>query len=556
MIKKVSIAIVMVLMACSCNSDLRYKSELNQIKKVGDTNPSLAQRMLDSIKWEVRGCSDYVQMKYELLEIRLKDKLYINATSDIGIKRIVSYFNEHGSLADKREAYYYAGCVYRDLHDMPRSLEYYFRAQDVAEKERPCDSVMLRNTYSNLHCLYYNVQDFPNALIMARKEYTLSEKMHDLAASDAMHVGATLAQLDSIQSAEKYFVKAFKLSNQDDMFWALLYQFTYIGRMDMAKECYKKVKKFPKSVMAYLSLGNYFQRIEEKDSAAFYFTKVLTSNGQLEAQYDAAHHLFEMDNSNTKFAALFLKLCDSLNLGERQQRAATINNMHQYHRDMNIEQDMRREKESYRSMLIIVTLSLVLFVTLGALWYVYKRYKFQRRLIQQNEELKKLNESLELQRAKELSIKEDLSKSQSAYSRSQEEMGKVNAQLSQTLEELDLKKKELEERIEQTSDIMRMLHRSELTTTAEDVVNSIRAASEGKYNMNPSDWLRLYQAVDSLYPNFGDELVKKLKKFNEQQKQVCYLIRIGLTNTQIENVTDLSHATVWRWVKRYGGLIE
>lgn len=275
----------------------------------------------------------------------------------------------------------------------------------------------------------------------------------------------------------------------------------------MANECYKKVRNTRKSVIAYLSLGNYFQRLEEKDSAIFYFSKVLVDDNPLEAQYDAAHHLLEMDNSNTKYAALFLKLCDSLNLGERQRRAATINNMHQYHRDMNIEQDMRREKESYRFMLIIVTLSLVLFVTLGVLWYVYKRYKFTRKLMQ-------------------------------------------------TREELDIKKKELEERIEQTSDIMRMLHRSELTTTAEDVANSIKAASEGKYNMNPSDWLQLYQAVGSLYPNFGDELVKKLKKFNEQQKQVCYLIRIGLTNTQIENVTDLSHATVWRWVKRYGGLIE
>lgn len=535
---------------------MQNEAEINRIKMVGNINPPLARRMLDSIKWEIRNSSEIVQMKYDLLEIRLMDKLYISATSDIDIKRIVAYFNEHGTLADKCEAYYYAGCVYRDLHDTPRALEYYFRAQDMLEKERPCDSVMLRNTYSNLHWLYYNVQDYPNALVMARKEYALSEKLHDLAASDAMHVGTALAQLDSIQLAEEYFIKAFKMSSKDEIFAALLYQFTYIGRMDMAEKCYENVKYNSKSTKDCLSLGNYFQRLGEKDSAVLYFDKVLASEGPLEAQYDAAHHLLDMDNGNAKYSALFLKLCDSLNLGERQLRAATINNLHQYHRDMNIEQEMRREKDSYRSMLIIVTLSLFLFVALGTLWYVYKRYKFSKRLIHQNEELKKMSENLKLQQAKELSIKEELSKSQSAYSHSEEELGRVNAQLSQTLEDLDVKKKELEERIEQTSDIMRMLHRSELTTTAEDVVNSIRAASEGKYNMNPSDWLQLYQAVDSLYPDFGEELVKKLKKFNEQQKQVCYLIRIGLTNTQIENITDLSHATVWRWVKRYSEIID
>lgn len=29
-----------------------------------------------------------------------------------------------------------------------------------------------------------------------------------------------------------------------------------------------------------------------------------------------------------------------------------------------------------------------------------------------------------------------------------------------------------------------------------------------------------------------------------------YLLSIGLTNTQIENLTDIPHVTVWRWVKK------
>jgi len=156
-------------------------------------------------------------------------------------------------------------------------------------------------------------------------------------------------------------------------------------------------------------------------------------------------------------------------------------------------------------MLVIVTLCLILTIVLGVLWYVYKRYMFSKKLIMQNEKLSKQGKNLKLLR------------------------------------------EELEERIQQTSEIMRMLHHSELVSTAEDIVNQVRAAAEGKYRMGTSDWQRLYQAVDSLYPEFCYELVRNLKKFNEQQKQVCYLLRIGLTNTQIENITDLSHATVWRW---------
>ena len=33
--------------------------------------------------------------------------------------------------------------------------------------------------------------------------------------------------------------------------------------------------------------------------------------------------------------------------------------------------------------------------------------------------------------------------------------------------------------------------------------------------------------------------------------QVCYLLRIGLSGVQIRNLTALSRATVWRWVKKY-----
>ncbi len=69
--------------------------------------------------------------------------------------------------------------------------------------------------------------------------------------------------------------------------------------------------------------------------------------------------------------------------------------------------------------------------------------------------------------------------------------------------------------------------------------------------MTAADWKKLYQAVDELYPSFKDRLLKELGTFTEQQMQVCYLMRIGLSKTQIQNMTNLSRSTVWRWVKKY-----
>ena len=68
--------------------------------------------------------------------------------------------------------------------------------------------------------------------------------------------------------------------------------------------------------------------------------------------------------------------------------------------------------------------------------------------------------------------------------------------------------------------------------------------------MSKSDWLRFYHAVDEFLPDLMERLVHHVGKFTEQQQQVCYLLSIGLTNTQIENLTDIPHVTVWRWVKK------
>ncbi len=53
-----------------------------------------------------------------------------------------------------------------------------------------------------------------------------------------------------------------------------------------------------------------------------------------------------------------------------------------------------------------------------------------------------------------------------------------------------------------------------------------------------------------------EKMVHHLDHFTEQQKQTCYLISIGLTNGQIENLTNIPHTTVWRLVKQLSWVNE
>ena len=95
-----------------------------------------------------------------------------------------------------------------------------------------------------------------------------------------------------------------------------------------------------------------------------------------------------------------------------------------------------------------------------------------------------------------------------------------------------------------------MLHQSEMEEKAEDVIQTVRRAAIGLKRMASADWKLLYGAVDELYPTFKDRLLDKLGTFSEQEMQVCYLMQAGLDGPQIQHITNLSRATVWRWVKR------
>lgn len=154
----------------SCSNEDIIK-ELELIKTTGDDNPQRAIAMLDSLELDIRECDEYIRAKYDLLRIRLNDKAENMPTSDIVIKRLVDYFENEGSLSEKQEATYYAGSVYRDLQDTPRSLEYFLRSIEYAKTGNVCDSIMMRNAYSNLSSLYYNVQNYDDAIKMAKKSW-------------------------------------------------------------------------------------------------------------------------------------------------------------------------------------------------------------------------------------------------------------------------------------------------------------------------------------------------------------------------------------------------
>lgn len=561
---------ILILVACSKNATLK---ELERIQKTGDNDPKVALTMLDSLEMEIRSEPEYVRARFDLLRVRLNDKAGNIATSDIVIKKLIAYFESNGNASDKQEVYYYAGSVYRDLQDTPRAMEYFLKSADCFAR-KSCDSVMLCNTYSNLNDLYYKVQNYREAVDMAKKELDISKKMGKDVILPSMHLGTAYLALKETKRAKTAFDTAFyhiirskDISTYREFLIYLLCDYSDLGEMERAKACFLRIKQVPLaqlSPFSCMAFAQYYEAVGKKDSAIIYCKRILDSGRDLYNQYDAAKLLYQLyegegdTDSACRVAAVYMQLSDSLDFGERQELSATINNEYKYHLDQKKERELKDKEARYRNTLILVSLILFLLGSLAYVLYVRRKNKNSQEIVQLSSELqcvfddeKLLREDIHKKENELAMLKMTTQKSSDELDRTKLELERVNAELSDYEMALKAKEQQLAEKINQNKTFIKLLHQSELAVNAEDVIYTVRESSTGKRNMKAADWKQLYQAVDELYPSFRDKLLKELGTFTEQQMQVCYLMRIGLSKNQIQNMTGLSRVTVWRWVKKY-----
>lgn len=502
---KLNVLIAIILLVASC-SNHQTLEKLEHIKAVGDNEPIKALAMLDSLEVDMREESDYVKHKYDLLRIRLNDKADNIPSSDIMIKQLVDYFKKEGNILEKQEVYYYAGSVYRDLQDTPQALENFYKSIDYAIKDE-CDSIILRNTYSNINYLYFRVQNYKDAYDMAIKEIEISKRIRNNLVTPFMHLGATYLALDSLQQAEiafdsaySYIIHSGDILSQEETLIHLLNNYSELGQMEKAKACLSHITTNPLEDFVpfhCLAFAQYYESAGKKDSAIIYCKRILNEKPDIYNIYDAAKTLFRLYQASgdvmnaNKYADIYMQYSDSLDFGKRQELAATVNNQYQYHLDQKKEQELKDNNERYKNYLTWACFCVIIIAFVS---YI-------------------------------------------AYLKHQQKVAKISIDLQQMTDK--------------NKAIIGMLHQSKLEEKAEDIIYDIRKASEGKKEMKPSDWKKLYQAVDELYPEFKDSLISNLGTFTEQQMQVCYLIKIGLSNPQIQNVTTISRSTIWRWVNNY-----
>lgn len=541
--KILMLLMVIALVSCGDNDALKM---IERIKDIGNNDPEQALLMLDSIKSDMTHESEYIRMKCTLLDIRLKDKADIVPTSDSTIKVVTRYFEKRDNVKDIQEAYYYAGSVYRDLQDIPRSLEYFFKSLDCANNRGDCDSILLRNAYSNLNDLYYKVQNYNDAVKMAQMELNIALLLKKNVILPYLHLGTAYRAQGKLDRASEAFDTVFDeianskqfAENQLNLFYLLNF-YSLSNKTERARECLSLIKSTPInhiSAFPCMSLARYYKSIGLNDSAIIYGKLVMDNETDIYNMYDASKLLYRIYsimgdvNNASHYAGIYMQLSDSLDFGKRQELAATVNNQYKYQRDAEEERHIIEVGQRNRNMMWAAIVLAICTVLGGAVYYQRRRNKYLEEV---------------------LNLSNELTDTKAERDKMKGNLQNINAEIDRYRDEIKNKEQLLAEKLEENKRFITLLHKAELEERAEDVVTAIKQASEGKHRMSSSDWQRFYHAVDELQPDLMERIAQHLGKFTEQQQQVCYLLSIGLTNTQIENLTDIPHVTVWRWVKKF-----
>lgn len=558
------ILIITISFLCISCKDNSLLSKMDQIKTVGDENPALALKMLDSIYIDARNASEYTIMKYDLLKVRLDDKSYIPHTSNRTIENLVKYFEDNGTIKDKQEAYYYAGSVYRDLDDTPRAIENFYKSIETVDNKnkKECDSIILRNAYSNLHYLFVNVQDYNNALKMAQMDYSISKALNKMTINTMIQITTAYLNMDMEKEGIHYLDEAFnclkdkKYANEDNFIYLVLYHYSNLNLKDKANECYNLIKKRKlKRMDAFVRniLGNYYMLIGQQDSAIACYEYIINEKKDEHAMYDTAKKLFLIYSENgnkdkaIKYGAEFIRLSEKLDFAQNSELAATVNNKYKYHLDQSRMQNMESERTMYLRIAIIIGFSAVLLTLAFVIFYMRKKNITLRRQLALTDSLNSVKAQMSDIKKNTLLKEQQLASAQSEIAAKEQKMKEISEELQHNEQLLETTKKRLNDKMKQSEQLMQMLHKAELEDSASDVVEAVRKSAEGKKKLSATEWQQLYSAVNSLYPDFKDSLMSRDGNLSEQQMQMCYLMRIGLTGPQINNVVDISRTTVWRW---------
>lgn len=380
---------ICVCLFWSCYNGHEYPIVLTKIDSLTETKPDSAIRLLQGLDAKMRQEPENIRMYYRLLKIKAADKAYIPHQSADEICQIVTYYENEDDDEMLPWAYYYAGCVYRDLGDVEQSLDYYHKALAST------DNIHIKGLCSVAIGYIFRdreMYDFAGQSFLASYQYDKMRNDTKGMIFDLRDIGRNYWDKREVDSAFIYLSEGLKLAkntNDKEMISSLNLQLAVVylqqDNKNKAKACLDACLSNIDSCefLTYQSvLASYYEKSHNKDSASICYQKSFCSDNvytQLKASTFLANYYAEQ--GKTLQSKYFFQKEDSLKnqVYKSKKPEKLVLKQYQY--------DKKKQHITYYRYLLIILLILLLIIVLYK-----KKNKFKNAL--HKKDLKKVSKIL------------------------------------------------------------------------------------------------------------------------------------------------------------------
>ena len=522
--------LALCLLGCGKPKPSSYPPTMVEAARLSEHEAARALPLLEALADSLDRLDEEGRVYYDLLCLRVNDKLNVRATSDTLIRRITAFYEAYGDPDKLMLAYYYRGRVCADLNDALQAVEYYRKA--IAASKETKQYLLLSNIYSQMGVIleYQNMYEEAIPAYQKSYEYTLLSGDSVTLSMPIRDIAGVYNEWEQNDSALIYFLRASEIAKNTN-------KEVYLGIQEEIGSLYMDLKEYDKAfgylnlslkdslnrdlTPTYYLLGKWYMLTGNLDSA-FYYTKKSNTKEVFYKEIDVYRNLVTIERGRGHYRKAldywdeFLKCADSIQLANNSEEIRRIKALYDYNLRERENQRLtlaneRKQTTIYR--LLAVSLTLLLFMCGGVGYYLNRRRRWRHQVERLNRDREKQYEN-----------------SQAHLERNLEEIALLGQRLDEALAQKDHLNAELirlrKESLEATNLRIELL-RSERVMLCESLCRSslyVKFHTPGA-QITAEDWKHLREELDRVY-DLTNRLCAFCPNLSELEWRVCCLVKI------------------------------
>lgn len=575
---------ILGLLSCTNKESTTLLPELAQAEAVMYEHPDSALHVLEGMN--VPEASDKFQnATWCLLMTQAKYKNYIDQ-SDSLINIAYDYFIKNEDSQRKAMVLYYKGALCMEKLKPEEAQKFYLEATTKVEKTK--DYQLAHLIYAGLGnvYLYRSLNEYSMNAFEKAYQYAKLSGHKDYLAYSAQYLARAYSTQSNWKEAIKYYKDAIQIAetiHSDNLIASSMSElagiYTVTANYDSAltyarKALNIKLKSSTELEQGFLSIGDIFRKMYQVDSAYYYLNKAVLSNNiyTRRSSYQALYYLSKREKQYEKAVEYSEKMWynqDSIQKLDRSQKLIEMQEKYDQEKIKNEKNQLVIEKaQTIRNFLIV---SVILICIIAILIHIYQhKLIIKERTIQKKEEvlrsftiklheneklinrnqnrMKELMEQMEISKDMQEQLEEQKSsladiKQQNEILKQenkvlQQNINEYSASLYEQTEELNTLKKLSEENIH-LQDREKFLCNQLLKKT--EILNNLKVKPQ---YIDDTLWEEVKEAINQLFDNYTLRLNKQIPSLTESDIQMCCLIKLRVSVSDIAILLAISPTSV------------